>query len=258
MKVKKFIATLLLITIMFSLLPTHIFAASTVKLTITPNVTEAHPGDEITYTVKMSAVQNLAGLGFKLDIPEGLTFIEGAAVDGLAELFNAALAEFTTSTKKFVTGSGCNYSSDADTTIMTFKCSVNEGVTGDKEVAFIMEEDDIFDTSYDNIPVDYSNPGSKVKITIPSIMPTTVILFLMSVGGIFKGNFDMFYNLVGNNGLLYNYTDVIDTLTFRALISNSDYGMSSAMGLYLSVLCFATVLIANKLVGMYEKDYTLF
>ena len=74
--------------------------------------------------------------------------------------------------------------------------------------------------------------------TIPMIMPTTIILLLLSVGGIFKGNFDMFYNLVGSNGLLYNYTDVIDTLTFRALISSNDFGMSAAVGLYQSVLCF--------------------
>ena len=114
-------------------------------------------------------------------------------------------------------------------------------------------------TMYEAAAIDGANVFQRIfKITIPSIMPTTVILFLMSVGGIFKGNFDMFYNLVGTNGLLFNYTDVIDTLTFRALISNSDYGMSAAMGLYQSVLCFATVLIANKLVGMYDKDYTLF
>ena len=116
------------------------------------------------------------------------------------------------------------------------------------------------DTSmYEAAAIDGANVFQRIfKITIPSIMPTTVILFLMSIGGIFKGNFDMFYNLIGSNGLLYNYTDVIDTLTFRALISNSDYGMSAAIGLYQSVLCFITVLLANKLVGMYDKDYTLF
>jgi len=85
-----------------------------------------------------------------------------------------------------------------------------------------------------------------------------IILLLMSVGGIFRGNFDMFYNLVGNNGLLYNNTDVIDTLTMRALISSNDFGMSAAMGLYQSILCFVTILIANKLVSLYDKDYTLF
>jgi putative aldouronate transport system permease protein len=95
-------------------------------------------------------------------------------------------------------------------------------------------------------------------ITIPLMMPTVVILFLLSIGGIFKGNFDMFYNLVGNNGVLHSWTDVIDTFTFRALITNNDFGMSAAVGLYQSVLCFATILLANKLVKVYNEDYSLF
>ncbi len=112
---------------------------------------------------------------------------------------------------------------------------------------------------YEAAAIDGANVFQRIfRVTIPCIMPTVVILFLMSIGGIFKGNFDMFYNLVGNNGLLYEYTDVIDTLTMRALISSSDFGMSAAMGLYQSVLCFITVLVANKLVSLYEEDYSLF
>lgn len=116
------------------------------------------------------------------------------------------------------------------------------------------------DTStYEAAAIDGANVFQRIfKITIPSIMPTVIILFLMSVGRIFKGSFDMFYNLVGTNGLLYNTTDVIDTLAFRALITSNDFGMSSAIGLFQSVLCFITILIVNKLVGMYDKDYTLF
>lgn len=116
------------------------------------------------------------------------------------------------------------------------------------------------DTSiYEAAAIDGANVFQRIlKVTIPMIMPTTIILFLLSVGGIFKGNFDMFYNLVGNNGLLYNYTDVIDTLTFRALITNNDFGMSAAIGLFQSVLCFITVVLVNKLVGRYDRDYTLF
>jgi len=116
------------------------------------------------------------------------------------------------------------------------------------------------DTSmYEAAAIDGANVFQRIfKITIPMIMPTTIILLLLSVGSIFKGNFDMFYNLVGINGLLYNTTDVIDTLTFRALISSNNHGMAAAMGLYQSVLCFITVVIVNKLVGMYDKEYTLF
>lgn len=116
------------------------------------------------------------------------------------------------------------------------------------------------DTSiYEAAAIDGANVFQRIfKVTIPMIMPTMVILLLMSIGGIFKGNFDMFYNLVGNNGLLYNYTDVIDTLAMRALISSNDFGMSAAIGLFQSVLCFVTVTIANKLVSLYDRDYALF
>ncbi len=116
------------------------------------------------------------------------------------------------------------------------------------------------DTSvYEAASIDGANVFQRIfKVTIPMIMPTMIILLLMSVGGIFKGNFDMFYNLVGSNGLLYNYTDVIDTLAMRTLISSNDFGMSAAIGLFQSVLCFATVTIVNKLVGLYDRDYALF
>ena len=167
-KMKRIVASLLILFIMISLLPTHIFAATPTKFTITPDKTEVHPGDTITYTVKMSAVQKIAGMKFELNIPEGLTFIEGKEADGLVQTLHAAKAEFTTSTKVFVVGSS-NYTSTADTTLMTFKCSVNEGTKGNKEVTFIIDdEENFFDTSYNNIDIEYSNPGSTVKITIPS------------------------------------------------------------------------------------------
>lgn len=116
------------------------------------------------------------------------------------------------------------------------------------------------DTSiYEAAAIDGANVFQRIfKVTIPSIMPTVIILFLINIGGIFKGNFDMFYNLVGTNGLLFNYTDVIDTLAFRALITSNNFGMSAAIGLFQSVLCFISVLLANKVVSLHDKDYTLF
>lgn len=116
------------------------------------------------------------------------------------------------------------------------------------------------DTSiYEAAQIDGANVFQRIRyVTIPMIMPTTIILLLLSIGGIFRGNFDMFYNLTGNNGLLYNYTDVIDTLSFRALISSNNFGMAAAIGLFQSVLCFITVLAVNKMVARYDKDYSLF
>lgn len=112
---------------------------------------------------------------------------------------------------------------------------------------------------YEAAKIDGANVFQRIfRITIPQIMPTVIILFLLAIGGIFRGNFDMFYNLVGSNGILYDTTDVIDTFTFRALMTNSDFGMSAASGFYQSVCCFVTVMIVNKLISVYDREYSLF
>lgn len=112
---------------------------------------------------------------------------------------------------------------------------------------------------YEAAEIDGANVFQRIfKITIPALMPTIVILLLLSIGGIFRGNFDMFYQLIGSNGNLFDYTDVIDTFTFRALINNNNIGMSAASGLYQSVLCFITIMIVNYFVKRYDSDYALF
>lgn len=107
--------------------------------------------------------------------------------------------------------------------------------------------------------IDGANRFQKIwHITIPGIMPTIVILFLMSLGKILRGNFDMFYQLVGANSMLYPTTDIIDVYVYRSLVENPDVGMNSAATLYQSVICLITVMIANKIVRKYDKDYSLF
>ena len=140
--------------------------------------------------------------------------------------------------------------------LLFFNCWKNVGYGSVLYLAAIMG----IDTSiYEAATIDGANVFQRIfHVTIPMIRPTMIILILLSVGGIFKGNFDMFYNLVGTNGLLYNYTDVIDTLTFRALISSNNFGMSAAIGLYQSVLCFVTVVLVNKVVKHFEESSALF
>ncbi|RED85473.1 MULTISPECIES: ABC transporter permease [Cohnella] len=95
-------------------------------------------------------------------------------------------------------------------------------------------------------------------ITLPLMIPTVMILLLLSIGNIFRGNFDLFYQIVGNNGLLFDATDVIDTYVFRSLIHSQDIGMSAAAGLYQSVLCFAIIMTSNFIVKRIQPDYSLF
>lgn len=114
-------------------------------------------------------------------------------------------------------------------------------------------------TLYEAAEIDGANIFQRIfHVTIPSLMPTLIVLTLLALGNVFRGNFEMFYNLVGSNGLLYDTTDVIDTFTFRALIQSNDFGMSAAAALYQSVLCFITIVLANFAVKKYDRDYSLF
>jgi putative aldouronate transport system permease protein len=108
--------------------------------------------------------------------------------------------------------------------------------------------------------IDGANIFQRIRyITLPCITPTIIILLLLSIGSLFRGDFGMFYNLVGlNNGRLFAATDIIDMYVFRSLFTSGGMERGAAAGLYQSVLCFATIIIANFLVRKYNKDYALF
>lgn len=117
-----------------------------------------------------------------------------------------------------------------------------------------------FDTSaYEAAKIDGANVFQRIRyLTIPLLKPTTIILLLLGIGKIMRGEFDMFYQLIGNNGILMDATDIIDTLVFRSLIVSQDFGMASAGGLYQSILCFVIIMLANGLVKRYDRDQALF
>jgi putative aldouronate transport system permease protein len=84
-------------------------------------------------------------------------------------------------------------------------------------------------------------------------------LLLFALGGILKGNFGLFYNLTGSsNTALFPTTDIIETFVFRSLNVNFNFQMGSAVGLYQSLIGFATVVTVNGIVKKIEPDYSLF
>jgi putative aldouronate transport system permease protein len=96
------------------------------------------------------------------------------------------------------------------------------------------------------------------NITLPLLKPTVIILILMSVGRIFSSDFGLFYQVPMNSGVLYSTTQTIDTYVYRALMQRSDIGMSSAAGLYQSLVGFILVLSANSLVRKLDPENSLF
>lgn len=112
---------------------------------------------------------------------------------------------------------------------------------------------------YEAAEIDGANIFQRMmRVTIPNLYPTIIILTLLAVGNIFRGDFGMFYNLIGNNGVLFSTTDVIDTFVFRSLITTNEIGMSAAAGVYQSILGFTTIMVVNYAVRKYDKDRALF
>ncbi len=96
------------------------------------------------------------------------------------------------------------------------------------------------------------------KITLPLITPTIVVMTLLSLGKIMYGDFGMIYALVGDNGLLYSTTDIIDTYVFRALRQVGDVSQSTAIGLFQSVIGFVMVYGSNWLARKFYPDGALY
>ena len=107
--------------------------------------------------------------------------------------------------------------------------------------------------------IDGANGFQRIRyIILPTLKPTVVILFLFAIGGILKGNFGLFYNLVVNNSMLFNTTDIIETYVYRSMMNSFNFSQSSAVGLFQSVVGFFIVIGANAFVKKLDPDYALF
>ena len=95
-------------------------------------------------------------------------------------------------------------------------------------------------------------------ITIPCLIPIISVLTILKIGGIFRADFGLFYQIPRNIGKLYETTDVVDTYIFRTMRVVGDMGTSAAVGLIQSIVGFVLVLITNKVSKMIDSDTGLF
>ena len=112
---------------------------------------------------------------------------------------------------------------------------------------------------YEAARIDGCNKFQEItKITLPMLIPTIIMLVILGLGGMFRGNLDMILSVVGDNGVLLETTEVIDTYVYRAMRINNQYGMAAAVGLVQSVLGLILVSVTNWLVKKYDKEMGLF
>lgn len=80
-------------------------------------------------------------------------------------------------------------------------------------------------------------------ITLPGIKPTIVVLLIMNLGNILGSNFDRPFAL--QNNLVMQVADVISTFVYRFGIKGLQFSLTTAVGLFQSVVGVFFLLMAN-------------
>ena len=97
-----------------------------------------------------------------------------------------------------------------------------------------------------------------IYITLPLLFPTICIMVLMSVGRIFYGDFGMLYAIIRDNSSLIPMAEVIDTYVYRTFKNTGDPSLTTAIGLYQSIVGFILVFTANWAVKRKFPEGALF
>lgn len=95
-------------------------------------------------------------------------------------------------------------------------------------------------------------------ITVPHLRMVLCISIILAMGSVFRADFGLFYSVTRDSGRLYPVTDVIDTYIYRGLTQLSNVGMSTAAGLYQSLVGLVMVVITNKIVTKIDPDSAMF
>ncbi|NMA64640.1 MAG: sugar ABC transporter permease [Clostridiaceae bacterium] len=94
-----------------------------------------------------------------------------------------------------------------------------------------------------------------IHITLPGILPIVTLMTVLSLGNILNAGFDQVFNLYSPQ--VYSTGDIIDTLVYRIGMVEAQFSVSTAIGLFKSLISFVMIVISNKLASKYA-GYRIF
>ena len=98
---------------------------------------------------------------------------------------------------------------------------------------------------YEAASIDGANRFKQIlHITLPSLLPTIVLMTALNLGNILNAGFDQIFNLY--NPIVYETGDIIDTYVYRIGMVERQYSIGTAVGLLKSVISFVLIMGANK------------
>lgn len=116
--------------------------------------------------------------------------------------------------------------------------------TGWNAIIYLAAITAIDPTLYEAASIDGAGRWAKIKhITLPGIRPTIMILLLMNVGNVLNAGFEVQYLL--GNGLIKSVSETIDIYVLTWGISQNDFSLGTAAGMFKSAVSIALIVLAN-------------
>lgn len=105
---------------------------------------------------------------------------------------------------------------------------------------------------YEAAVIDGANRWKQIRyITLPLLFPTILILFLLNIGNFLELGFDQIFNLL--TPMTYSVGDIIETYVYRAGVLQGQFSVTTAIGLFQSVIGFMLLWIFNRLARKSEQ-----
>ena len=105
---------------------------------------------------------------------------------------------------------------------------------------------------YESATVDGANRlQMAVRITVPSLIPVIVVLFILSLGHLMEAGFDQILNLY--NPLVWEVADIIDTFVYRKGILDRQYDYATAVGLFKSLVGVCLLVATNMIIRRFSE-----
>lgn len=92
-------------------------------------------------------------------------------------------------------------------------------------------------------------------VTLPGILPIVTLMAVLNLGNILNAGFDQVFNLYSPS--VYSTGDIIDTFVYRLGLEEAQFSVSTAVGLFKSVISIIMVSLSNYLAGRYA-NYRVF
>lgn len=99
---------------------------------------------------------------------------------------------------------------------------------------------------YDACKMDGANRMQIIRyVEVPTLVPTMVILLILSMGGILNANFDKVFLM--QNPMNLNASEVISTYVYKVGITSSQISYAAAIGLFSNLINVFFLLVTNTI-----------